>query len=64
MFIEIDDMLINLDNVTGLVKFGKESIRICFLAERDYIDITKESEEELNKTWEWLRGVCLSKAGE
>lgn len=64
MFIEIDDMLINLDNVTGIHNFGKKFIRICFLAERDYIDIKKESEEELNKVWEWLRGVCLRKAGE
>ena len=57
MFIEIDDKLINLDNVTSIFKFGKECIRICFLVERDYIDIKKESEEELNRVWEWLRDV-------
>ena len=54
MFIAIDDRLINLDNVTTIRKFGKSCIRICFLAERDYIDITKESEEELDKLWEEL----------
>lgn len=59
MFIEIDNKLINLDNVTGFTKFGKEFLRIYFLAEEDYIDVREESEEELNKTWEWLRGILL-----
>lgn len=63
MFIEIDNMLINLDNVTGFVKFDKEFIRICFFEERDYIDITKESEEKLNEAWKWLREVCLRMEG-
>ena len=57
-FIEIENKLINLDNVTFTFKC-EGFIRICFLAERDYIDITKESEEELNYLWEWLKEVCI-----
>ena len=57
-FIEIEDKLVNLDNVTCIFK-GEGFIRICFLAERDYIDITKESEEELDNLWEWLKEVCI-----
>lgn len=59
MFIEIDNMLINLNNITSCVKFDKVFIRICFLAEGDYIDITRESEEKLNETWKWLKKVCF-----
>lgn len=51
-FIKIENNLINLDNVTAIFKFNEESIRICFIEERDYIDIEKESEEELNNLWE------------
>lgn len=55
MFIEMDNMLINLDNITSIVKFDKRFIRIFFLQGEDFIDIEEENEEELNKTWEWLR---------
>ena len=58
-FIEIENNLINLDNVTAIFKFNEECIRICFIEERDYIDIEKESEEELNNLWEWLEEVCI-----
>ena len=58
-FIEIENKLINLDNVTSICKFNDKIIRICFIAERDYIDIEKESEEELNKIWERLKEVCI-----
>lgn len=61
MFIEIDNNLINLDNVTSFVKFDTGFIRICFLAEQDYIDIMRENEKERDKTWEWLRGICLGR---
>ena len=58
-FIEIEDKLINLNNVTAICKFNEKIIRICFIEERDYIDIEKESEEELNKVWEQLRRLCM-----
>ena len=58
-FIEIENNLINLDNVTVICKFNEESIRICFIEERDYIDIEKENKEELNNLWEWLEEVCI-----
>lgn len=63
-FIEIENKLINLDNVTGICKFDEGFIRICLSQERDYIDITKENEEELNKVWERLKEACEVKAGE
>ena len=55
-FIEIENNLINLDNVTSIsksrvttiCKSNEELIRIYFTKERDFIDIEKESEEELN----------------
>ena len=59
MFIKIEDKLVNLNNVTAIFKFNEEYIRICFIEERDYIDIKKESEEELNNLWEWLEEVCI-----
>ena len=58
-FIEIENNLINLDNVTAIFKFNEECIRICFIEERDYIDIKKENEEELNNLWERLEEVCI-----
>ncbi len=58
-FIEIENKLINLDNVTSICKFNDKIIRICFIAEWDYIDIEKESEEELNNLLKWLKEVCI-----
>ena len=58
-FIEIENKLINLDNVTSICKFNDKIIRICFIAERGFIDIEKESEEELNKVWERLKSLCM-----
>ena len=58
-FIEIENNLINLDNVTAICKFNEKIIRICFIEERDYIDIKKENEEELNNLWEWLEEVYI-----
>lgn len=66
-FIEIENNLINLDNVTAICKSRvtsickprEELIRIHFNAERGYIDIEKENEEELNKVWERLRSLCM-----
>ena len=66
-FIEIENRLINLDNVTSICKsrvttIGKsrgELIRIHFTEERGFIDIEKESEEELNKVWERLKSLCM-----
>ena len=57
-FIEIENNLINLDNVTAICKSDEELIRIHFNG-RHYIDIEKESEEELNKVWEWLKSLCM-----
>ena len=69
-FIEIKNKLINLDNVTAICKSrvtsicksNEELIRICFNG-RNFIDIEKESEEELNKVWERLKSLCI-RAGE
>ena len=65
-FIEIENNLINLDNVTSICKSHvtsicksrEELIRIHFNG-RGFIDIEKESEEELNKVWERLRSLCM-----
>ena len=69
-FIEIENNLINLDNVTSICKSrvtsicksNEELIRIRFNG-RNFIDIEKESEEELNKVWERLKILCMG-AGE
>ena len=58
-FIEIENNLINLDNVTAICKSREELIRIHFNKERGYIDIEKESEEELNDLWERLKSLCM-----
>ena len=65
-FIEIENNLINLDNVTSICKSrvttickpNEELIRIHSNG-RHYIDIEKESEEELNKVWEQLKSLCM-----
>ena len=65
-FIEIENKLINLDNVTAICKSrvtticksNVELIRISFNG-RNFIDIEKESEEELNKAWERLKSLCM-----
>ena len=69
-FIEIEDNLINLDNVTSICKScvtticksNEELIRIHFNTERGFIDIEKESEEELNKVWERLKNLCMGES--
>ena len=69
-FIEIENRLINLDNVTSIsksrvttiCKSNEELIRIYFNG-RNFTDIEKESEEELNKVWERLKSLCME-AGE
>ena len=66
-FIEIENRLINLDNVTSIYKSRftticksrEELIRIHFTEERGFIDIEKESEEELNDLWERLKSLCM-----
>ena len=66
-FIEIENKLINLDNVTSICKSRgisickprEELIRIHFTEERGFIDIYKESEEKLNKVWERLKSLCM-----
>ena len=70
-FIEIENRLINLDNVTAICKSrvtticksNEELIRIHFTNERGYIDIEKESEEELNDLWERLKSLCMGEGG-
>lgn len=67
-FIKIENKLINLDNVTAICKSritsicksNEELIRIHFTNERGYIDIEKDSEEEINNLWEWLEKVCIN----
>ena len=61
-FIEIENKLINLDNVTSICKSNEELIRIHFNTERGFIDIEKESEEELNKVWERLKNLCMGES--
>ena len=65
-FIEIENNLINLDNVTAICKSrvtticksDEELIRIHFNG-RHFIDIEKKSEEELNEIWERLKSLCM-----
>ena len=65
-FIEIENRLINLDNVTSIsksrvtsiCKSREELIRIYFNG-RNFTDIEKKSEEELNKVWERLKNLCM-----
>lgn len=65
-FIKIENKLINLDNVTAIYKSrgisickpNEELIRISFNG-RNFIDIYKENEEELNKVWERLKSLCM-----
>lgn len=65
-FIEIENRLINLDNVTAICKSrftticksNEELIRIHFNG-KNFTDIEKESEEELNKVWERLKSLCM-----
>ena len=65
-FIEIENNLINLDNVTAICKSrvtticksDEELIRI-HLNGRNSIYIEKKSEEELNKIWERLKNLCM-----
>ena len=71
-FIEIENNLINLDNVTSICKSRitsickprEELIRIHFTKERNFIDIEKENEEELNKVWERLKSLCMRVGGQ
>lgn len=68
-FIEIENRLINLDNVTSIsksrvtsiCKSREELIRIYFNGE-NFTDIEKESEEELNDLWERLRSLCMGES--
>ena len=65
-FIEIENRLINLDNVTSIsksrvttiCKSNEELIRIYFNG-RNFTDIEKKSEKELNKVWERLKNLCM-----
>ena len=65
-FIEIENKLINLDNVTAICKSrvttmcksNEELIRIYFNGQH-FIDIEKKSEEELNNLWERLKSLCM-----
>ena len=68
-FIEIENKLINLDNITSICKSRftticksrEELIRIYFNGE-NFTDIEKESEEELNDLWERLRSLCMGES--
>ena len=70
-FIEIENRLINLDNVTSIsksrvtsiCKSREELIRIYFNGE-NFTDIEKESEEELNDLWERLKSLCMGEGGQ
>ena len=68
-FIEIENRLINLDNVTSIsksrvtsiCKSHEELIRIYFNG-GNFIDIEKESEKELNDLWERLKSLCMGES--
>lgn len=68
-FIEIENNLVNLDNVTSIsksrvtsiCKSREELIRIYFNGV-DFIDIEKESEKELNDLWERLKSLCMGES--
>ena len=70
-FIEIENRLINLDNVTSIskprvtsiCKSREELIRIYFNG-GNFIDIEKESEKELNDLWERLKSLCMGEGGQ
>lgn len=70
-FIEIENRLINLDNVTSIsksrvtsiCKSREELIRIYFNG-GNFIDIEKESEKELNDLWEQLKSLCMGEGGQ
>lgn len=70
-FIEIENRLINLDNVTSIsksrvtsiCKSREELIRIYFNG-GNFIDIEKKSEEELNDLWERLKNLCMGEGGQ
>lgn len=62
MFIELHDKLINLDNVSQI--FKERNYIVFYFNDTDSRKLKYENEEELNKAWEWLKGVCLEKAGE
>ena len=71
-FIEIENNLVNLDNVTSIsksrvtsiCKSREELIRIYFVEGRGFIDIEKKSEEELNDLWERLKSLCMGEGGQ
>ena len=68
-FIEIENKLINLDNVTSICKSRftticksrEELIRIYFNG-GNFTDIEKKSEEELNDLWERLKSLCMGES--
>ena len=60
-FIEIENNLVNLDNVTSISKSREELIRIYFNGV-DFIDIEKESEKEVNDLWERLKSLCMGES--
>ena len=68
-FIEIENNLVNLDNVTSIsksrvtsiCKSREELIRIYFNG-GNFIDIEKESEKELNDLWERLKSLCMGES--
>ena len=68
-FIEIENRLVNLDNVTSIsksrvtsiCKSREELIRIYFNG-GNFIDIEKESEKELNDLWERLKSLCMGES--
>ena len=70
-FIEIENRLVNLDNVTSIsksrvtsiCKSREELIRIYFNG-GNFIDIEKESEKELNDLWERLKSLCMGEGGQ
>ena len=68
-FIEIENNLVNLDNVTSIsksrvtsiCKSREELIRIYFNG-GNFIDIEKKSEKELNDLWERLKSLCMGES--
>lgn len=63
MFIEIDGILINLDNVTVIyrrnpvVNSYNYYLILVDTVDNQLWELKYETEEERDKKWEWLRGI-------
>lgn len=58
MFIEINDVLINVDNITRCYVHTERPLNICIYTNDGYaMTIDFENKAELMAKWEWLRYI-------